>query len=54
MSTIYSPTANGYVRSEGVMAIFIQTIDDAKRIYGCIHDIMDSCNGAHKGGEINT
>ena len=43
--------ANGYVRSEGVMAIFIQTIDDAKRIYGCIHDIMDNCNGEHKGGE---
>ena len=44
---------NGYVRSEGVVAVFIQKKHVAKRSYAGVVGILDNSNGMHEGGEDN-
>ena len=41
---------NGYCRSEGVVVIFIQSKEQARRIHLEVLDIMDNCDGFKKEG----
>ena len=50
----YYYVGNGYVRSEGIVMIYIQKKDLAKRAYAEILGIKDSCDGYKEQGKIVT
>jgi fatty acid synthase len=43
-------TANGYIRSEAICAIFLQRACDAKRIYATVLNSKTNCDGYKEEG----
>ncbi|CAD5118531.1 DgyrCDS7222 [Dimorphilus gyrociliatus] len=46
----FDDSANGYVRSEGIIALFLQNYKDARRIYSSVLGSLDNCDGQKELG----
>lgn len=50
---VFDESADGYVRSDGIVAILLQKKSVARRIYGTIKGVYDNCDGRKSQGKIS-